>query len=446
MEMTSFENRQSRLAELMLPGSLAIIPAGNFLTKSNDTEFPFRQDSNFKYLVGSNEPHATLVLKKELDSSTRTILFLRDKDEFAEMWAGIRLGVERAREVLPITEAYANESFNEMLPELMKDTHKLYYDLYNIELHNTVLGALKKLESLRKQKVHRPQGMQHITPMIGSLRLIKDQNEVLAMKQAAKLTTLGFRAAMSMTNASKTEKDIERLLTHIFTSENGEGHAYDPIVAGGTNSLVLHYIENDRPLNDGDWLLIDAGSQVNVYASDVTRTFPVNGKYTPAQKDLYQVVLEAQKAGLSKSSKGHSLTEVHNETTKVLVQALIDEKILEGSVDGIIESGAHRAYYPHGTGHWLGLDVHDNSPYKNAELEDITFEEGMCFTVEPGLYFKTNDPKVPSHWRGLGIRTEDDILITDKGHDNLTRSIPKEIKDIEEACARPFSDFISELF
>ncbi len=446
MELTAFEDRQKNLANLMIPGSLAIIPAADFVTKSNDTEFPFRQDSNFKYLVGSYEPHATLVIKKELDESHKSILFLRDKDEFAEMWAGIRMGVEKARDLLPIDDAYANESFEQMLPELMKNTHKLYYDLHRSDLHAQVMKAFTRLEALRKQKIHRPQGMQHLTPMIGSLRLIKDQNEILAMRQAAELTTLGFKAAMAYAGSDKTEKDIERLLTHIFTLKNGEGHAYDPIVAGGTNALVLHYIENNKNLVDGDWLLIDAGSQVNLYASDVTRTFPVNGKFTVAQKDLYQVVLAAQMAGFSKASQGHTLTEVHHETTKVLVQAMVDAKILEGSVEGIIESGAHRAYYPHGTGHWLGLDVHDNSPYQTSELDDISFEAGMCFTIEPGLYFKKGDPKVPAHWQGLGIRTEDDILITDKGHENLTRAIPKEIKDIEEACAQSFNDFLPKLF
>lgn len=446
MELTAFEDRQNKLADQMVAGSLAIVPSADFVTKSNDTEFPFRQDSNFKYLVGSYEPHATFILKKELDGSHKTMIFLRDKDEFAEMWAGIRMGVKKAQELLPVHDAYANESLESMLPELMKNTHKLYYDLYQAELHALVLKSFKKLETLRKAKIHRPQTMQHITPIIGSLRLIKDQNEILAMKKAAELTTLGFRAAMSYTNSTKTEKDVERLLTHIFTMENGEGHAYDAIVAGGTNALVLHYIENNKALKDGDWLLIDAGSQVNLYASDVTRTFPINGKFNAAQKDLYQIVLEAQMAGFSKASLGHNLNEVHHETTKVLVQAMVDAKILEGSIEGIIESGAHRAYYPHGTGHWLGLDVHDNSPYQNDQLEAISFEEGMCFTIEPGLYFKKGDPKVPTHWQGLGIRTEDDVLITAKGHENLTRAIPKQIKDIEEACAIAFEEFTPQLF
>ncbi|MBC97625.1 MAG: Xaa-Pro aminopeptidase [Halobacteriovoraceae bacterium] len=446
MELTSFETRQQNLGHLMSAGSLAILPGAEFITKSNDTEFPFRQDSNFKYLVGSYEPHAIFALKKELDGTIRTILFLRDKDEFAEMWAGIRLGVEKAVDLLPIQEAYPIESFEMNLVELMKNTHRLYYDLHHPSLHQKVLEGMKTLERFRKQSIHRPQSITHISPLVGRLRLQKDSNEIMAMRQAAKLTTLGFKAAMSMANETKTEKDVERLLSHIFTLENGEGHAYDPIVAGGTNALVLHYIENDAPLKKEDWLLIDAGSQVNLYASDVTRTFPISGKFSKPQADLYDIVLEAQKAGFSKAAIGHSLTEVHQETSKVLIQALIDEKILEGSVDGILESGAHRKYYPHGTGHWLGLDVHDNSPYKNDDLSDIRFEEGMCFTVEPGLYFKENDPQVPAHWRGLGIRTEDDILITDKGFENLTRSIPKERKEIEEACQRPFEDFIKEIF
>ena len=445
MELTSFEQRQKNLVEMMEPG-LAIIPAANFVTKSNDTEFPFRQDSNFKYFLGSNEPEATLVIKKFLDGSSQSTLFLRDNDEFAEMWMGKRLGVAKAAELLPIDETNACEEFETQLPELMKNTHKIYFDLYNAKVHSQVLSALKRLESLRKAKVHRPQGFVHLTPMIGKLRLVKDQNELTAMRQAAALTDLGFRAAMSFSAPGKNEKDVSRLLDMFFTRENGEGHAYDAIVAGGTNALVLHYISNNCELKSGDWLLIDAGSQVNLYASDVTRTFPVNGKYTPEQKDLYQVILESQMAGLNKAKIGGTIAEVHHETTRVLVQALIDHKVLEGSVDGIIEEGAHRAYYPHGTSHWLGLDVHDNSPYKNVELEDIAFESGMVFTCEPGLYFKENDPKVPSYWKGLGIRTEDDILITEQGYENLTRAIPKGIKEIEEACAVDFAEFSKLLF
>lgn len=446
MELTSFEQRQRKLADQMIPGSLAIIPAASLVTKSNDTEYPFRQDSNFKYFMGSYEPDATFIIKKELDESMRAILFLRDKDEFAEMWTGIRMGVDKAHEILPINEAYNIDSFPTILTELMKNTHKLYYDLCNVSVHTNVMNSFRELQSLRKQKIYRPQGMQDIAPLIGSLRLIKDQNEVLAMKKAAELTNLGFRAAMSYAGPDKNEKDLERLLTHIFTMESGEGHAYDAIVAGGTNALVLHYIENNKNLKDGDWLLVDAGSQVNLYASDVTRTFPINGKFTPAQKDLYQIVLEAQKAGFTKASPGHTITEIHHETSRVLVQAMIDAKILEGSVDGILESGAHRAYYPHGTSHWLGLDVHDSSPYQDDQLNDVSFKEGMSFTIEPGLYFKSDDPKIPEHWRGLGIRTEDDVLITANGHDNLTRAIPKEIKDIEEACKVPFSEFLAKLY
>ena len=284
---------------------------------------------------------------------------------------------------------------------------------------------------------------------MGELRLVKDQSEIQAMKKAAKLTDVGMRAAMALSRPGVNEKEINTLLTYLFNQEQGEGPAYDSIVAGGENALILHYINNNMTLKEGDLLLIDAGAQVNTYASDVTRTFPVNGKFTEAQAELYSLVLDSQKAAMAHMKIGNTLGSIHLETSKALATSLKDAGILSGSLDEIMETGSYRTYYPHGTGHWLGLDVHDESPYLidegNDTLSDVCLEEGMAFTCEPGLYFPADDKNVPSKWRGIGIRIEDDLIMNESGFTNITSSIPKEIKEVEEACQGDLKSILNKL-
>jgi Xaa-Pro aminopeptidase len=445
MEATSFRNRIEALAELMQTGA-AIIPSAQYVQKSNDTDFPFRQDSNFKYLVGFNEPNCRLVIVKREDQSVQSHLFLRDSDPFMEMWAGKRMGAEMAKEVLSVDYTYPIASFTEELPNILKDAPRAYFDLFDTQIHSQVLGATRTLLSQRKAKTRKPTQWQHLIPLVGKLRLKKDQNEILALKAACELTNIGHRGAMALAKPDLNEKVIANFLTSAFSSAQGEGGAYDHIVAGGSNALILHYIENNAALVDGDLLLIDAGAQLNTYASDVTRTFPVNGKYSSAQAELYTIVLESQKSALSQAANGRTLGDIHKEACKVLLHGLIDNGILKGSFDENMEKETFKKYYPHGTGHWLGLDVHDNCPYLDENQEDIKLEPGMVFTCEPGLYFPKNDPDVSVHWQGEGIRIEDDILMTEKGPENLTRMIPKEIKEVEEACRQDPAEFIQKLF
>jgi Xaa-Pro aminopeptidase len=258
-----------------------------------------------------------------------------------------------------------------------------------------------------------------------------------------------MRAAMALSQPGVNEKEINTLLTYLFNQEQGEGPAYDSIVAGGENALILHYINNNMTLKEGDLLLIDAGAQVNTYASDVTRTFPVNGKFTEAQAELYSLVLDSQKAAMAHMKIGNTLGSIHLETSKALATSLKDAGILSGSLDEIMETGSYRTYYPHGTGHWLGLDVHDESPYLidegNDTLSDVSLEEGMAFTCEPGLYFPADDKNVPSKWRGIGIRIEDDLIMNESGFTNITSSIPKEIKEVEEACQGDLKSILNKL-
>ncbi len=444
MEETNFIKRQNNLLSAIEEG-IVIIPGAGLRQKSHDTEFPFRQNSDFKYFTGFNEPDATLVLKKSKEGAVESHLFLQEKNPEMEMWTGIRLGSEKAPEVLPVDHAYPNHEFSKRLPELFRNHQNLYYNFFNQDLQKSVTKTLQSLGGKRKEKFHSPLHWHHLSPLIGMLRLRKDKNEILAMKQAANLTNIGHRAAMALAKPGVNEKEIDQLLNYLFSQENGEGTAYDSIVAGGKNALILHYINNNQILNDGDLVLIDAGAQVNTYAGDVTRTFPVNGKYTQAQKDLYQVVLDSQKLAMGHMKIGATLKEIHTSTCQALLKSMMDAQILKGSFDELWEKDAYRAYYPHGTGHWLGLDVHDQSPYLDDDLNEITLDEGMVFTCEPGLYFPEGDSNIPKEWQGMGIRIEDDILITQSGPENLTRSIPKEVKEVEDACNEDIRSILEKL-
>jgi Xaa-Pro aminopeptidase len=433
LEQTTFVKRRLKLLELIDEGVI-LIPSASMITKSNDTEFPFRQDSNFRYLTGFNEPDCLLVMIK--GSKTTSTLFLRPKDDFTEMWMGKRLGVEQACERLDVDDAYPIEEVKTKLPELILGHQNIYYDLTDAKLAKLVMTAFTSVHRMRKSKVTKPTSFHHLAPLLGTLKLRKSGKEILAMRKGMEQTDLGHRALMAMSKAGLNERKLERTLNLAFSDNLCEGTAYDSIVASGDNALILHYVENNSDLKDGDLVLIDAGAQFNGYATDVSRTYPVSGKFTDAQKIVYQLVLDAQKASLSAAKPGSTLTKMHEEACKVLVEGLIQHGILKGSAEEELKSGTFRKYYPHGTGHWLGLDVHDTCPYLTNDNEDMPFEEGMVMTCEPGLYFARGDEQVPESWQGIGIRIEDDIVITKNGYENLSSMIPKEIKEVEEACAR----------
>lgn len=438
---TNFKERREKLLN-SLSHAIAIIPSANHVTKSHDTEFPFRQNSNFKYLTGFNEPDSILVLTSYPEN--KSILFLREKDPFMEMWSGRRMGPQKALEILEVDETYPIEKFEETIEKLLVGHEKLYMDLFDEpKVFTKVRDICKKLYHRKKTKENTPpKNFFHLNPLIEKQRLIKDQNEIHFMKTAMIATNKAHRAAMALAAPGVNEKEVNALMQYLFTKDLSNGSAYDNIVAGGDNANILHYIENNADLKDGDLLLIDAGSELNLYATDITRTFPVNGKFTKIQADVYEIVLEAQKTAISHAWVGRTLKEVHEHTCKVLSQGLIDLKVLKGSVDEVMETMSFKKYYPHGTGHWLGLDVHDQNPYQTDEYEDTKFEEGVIFTVEPGLYFPKSDASIPEHLRGIGIRIEDNILITKNGHENLSAMIPKEIKEIEEACSKDYKDFL----
>ncbi|MCO4795094.1 MAG: aminopeptidase P N-terminal domain-containing protein [Bacteriovoracaceae bacterium] len=441
MESTSYKERRSRLMENLNDG-MAIIKAQGHKQRSHDTEYPFRQDSNFKYLTGFNEPESILVLTP--NSETKTTLFVRPKDELAELWSGKRMGVEKASELLEIDQVFPINDYEKKIAELMVGHKTIYMDIFNNSKEvNDILSKCQNLQfAKRKSKSQVPQGLSNLRIEVGKMRLIKDQNEIRAMKMAAQATTLAHKGAMAFAAPGKNENEVQAFLEFLFKLKGAEGTAYESIVAGGNNANTLHYVNNNMVLNDGDLLLIDAGAEFNLYAADVTRTFPVNGTFTAAQRDVYQLVLEAQKASLAQAKPGKTLTDVHKESVKVLTDGLIHLRVLEGTLEENLENENYRRFYPHGTSHWLGLDVHDESPYINEKFEEFTFEAGMAFTIEPGLYFPATDATLRNELQGIGIRIEDDILITESGHEVITSGIPKEIKEVEEACKADYKTFL----
>lgn len=440
MESTNFKQRRFNTLSKLKDG-IAIIPAATHQTRSNDTEFSFRQNSNFKYLTGCSEPDAILVLTPHLEQKDH--LFVRPNDRLMEIWSGRRLGPERSKEVFDVDAAYPIDDFAKKLPELMKGHKEVFIDLFqNTELFMQVRKACMNLDPRGKLKVPTPKAFRHANTIVEQQRLIKDQNEVIQMKKAAEATNKAHRAAMALANSGINESEVFNLMEYVFRKHGAHHSAYESIVAGGENGTILHYVENNMTLNDGEMLLIDAGSEFNTYASDVTRTFPINGKYTGAQKEVYEIVLEAMKNSFSKCSVGHTLEEVHMESVKSLSDGLRHLKLYTESVDEIIEKTLYKEFYPHGTSHWLGMDVHDQNPYMGDDYKPVKFEKGMLFTVEPGLYFQPDNMKIPAELRGMAVRIEDDILITENSYENLTAMIPKEIKEVENACQEDYKQFL----
>jgi Xaa-Pro aminopeptidase len=419
-----------------LEDTLVIIPAAGLKTRSYDTSYKFRQDSNYKYYTGINEQDGYLVLSYDVSGNRKSMIFVLDKNPEMEQWDGIRLGYEKAKDYSEVDEGHPLSEFENVLKNSLVGHKKIAFDLANKELMDLVTSMLRPHWFKRRGQII-PNEFLHLPVYTGKQRLVKSQVEILTMKRAAKLTERAHLAAMAKTSPGVNESEVYNIINFIFNQENASGQAYESIVAGGVNANILHYIENNQQLNDGDLLLIDAGCEFNGYASDVTRTFPVNGKFSEPQKQVYQAVLDAQKNAIAQASPGNTLKDVHMAACRVLADFLIKNNILSGSVDDVIENGSLKKYYPHGTGHWIGLDVHDTCPY-DIDGEEIVFSPGMVFTVEPGLYFPEND-STPNPFQGIGVRIEDDILITKKGHENLTVSIPKEIKEVEQVCQNDFS-------
>ena len=410
-----------------------ILPTAIHHVRNRDSHYPFRFDSHFYYLTGFTEPDAALVMVA--GKSPKSMLFCLEKDMEREIWDGYRFGPEGAKDAFLFDEAHPISALEAMLPQLFADQPAVFYPLGQDEKWDArVLSALNAVRARGRSGISAPAEIRDIRPEIDEMRLFKDEYEISLMRRAANIASNAHKLAMKSARPGMMEYEIEAEFLREFRRMGAQAPSYTPIVAGGENACILHYVENNAALKDGDLLLIDAGCELDGYASDITRTFPVNGSFTSAQKEIYELVLAAQDAALSEIKPGASWNSPHEAAVRILAQGLVDLAFCKGSVDAVVESGDYRRFYMHRTGHWLGLDVHDVGSYK-IEGAWRKLEPGMVLTVEPGCYIRPAED-IPEVYWNIGIRIEDDVHVTESGHEILSRDTPKSVKAIEEWMAR----------
>jgi len=435
------QHRAQLLEQLAGIPAAAVIPTATSKIRNNDCEYRFRPDSDFWYLTGFAEPESVLVLlpsgvesDEEGSAELCSVLFLRERDPERETWTGRRLGIERAPEALGVDEARPISELWSALPDLLKGYGKVLYRTGNDpDNDRKMLETINGLRTRARGSVMPPTELIDPLRVLHELRLKKTSGELELMKKAAKITKEAHLAAMRTAEPGRTENEIAALIEYTFRRRGGSGAAYETIVAGGENACILHYIENDQPLKDGDLLLIDAGAEFDCYACDVTRTFPVNGRFSLEQRAIYDLVLEAEETAIEKVAPGVAFDEIHETALRVLVRGLLRLGLLEGEEDEVIESESYKPLYMHKTSHWLGLDVHDCG-VQHVDGSSRPLEPGMIFTIEPGLYIAPDNESVDPRWRGIGVRIEDNVLVTESGCEVMTAGIPKTVEEVEAAC------------
>ena len=430
MSHAHFIARRKRLLQTIGAG-VAIVPTAPEVVRNRDAHHPYRFDSYFWYLSGFPEPEAVLVLVGAQGMQKgKSILFCREKHEEREIWDGYRYGPKAAKAAFGFDAAYPIEQLDKKLPELLVDRDTLWHAIgHDAEWDARIAKALNEVRAQTRAGKRAPRAIHDLRAELDRMRLVKDDAEAAIQQRAADIASAGHTRAMRACRPGLAEYELEAELTYEFRKRGADAHAYTPIVAGGANACVLHYVENDKLLNDNTLVLIDAGCEVAGYAADITRTFPVNGRFNAAQKDVYEIVLAAQQAAFAATAPGRHFMEAHDAAVRVLTRGLIDLKLLTGDLDNLIEKGDYRRFYMHRTGHWLGLDVHDAGEYKVGD-EWTTLVPGMTLTVEPGLYIRPG-ADIPPALAGIGIRIEDDVRVTESGCDIYT-SAPKTIAEIEE--------------
>lgn len=427
-----YAQRRKQLMKMMGENSIAILPAAPMLIRNRDVEHKFRQDSDFYYLSGFSEPEAVVVLIPGRKQA-QYILFCRERDKVKEIWNGYRYGPEGAVEHFGADDAFPIDDMEEILPGLMENCESVYYTIgLNPEFDKHVMTCVNSLRKASRGGVHAPNEFVSLDYLLHDMRLYKSRDEIKLMRKAAKISVQGHINAMKLCQPGKFEYELEAELLYEF-NRNGAGWAYPSIVGGGANSCILHYIENDKPLNDGDMVLIDAGAEYGGYAADITRTFPVNGKYSAAQKEIYDLVLAAQDAAIKKTKPGNHWNDPHNAAVKVMTKGMIELGLLKGKLSELIKEGAYSKYYMHRTGHWLGMDVHDVGDYK-VDDEWRLLEPGMAMTIEPGLYIP-HGSRGAKRWWDIGVRIEDDVVVTKDGCDLLTKGLPRTTEEVEAVMA-----------
>lgn len=416
-------------------GNIAAIASSSIVQRNSDVEYPFRQNSDFFYLSGFDEPEAVIVFVPGREQG-EYVLFCREFDEKVALWVGANIGLEEAVSAYGADDAFPIDDIDDILPGLLENKSRLYFPMgANPSFDQQLMDWSQEVRSRARTGITAPAEFISSDHLLHEMRLLKSAHEIKLMKKAAKLSIDAHIKAMSCTKPGMFEYQVDAAMKHHFMVNGAQLEAYPAIVGGGKNGCVLHYTNNNAVLNDGELLLIDAACEWEKYASDITRTFPINGVFSDAQRALYQVVLDAQYAAIEKVQPGDHWNAPHEAAVEVLTKGLVKLGLLKGRVATLIKKEAYKPYYMHRTGHWLGMDVHDVGDYK-VEDEWRELEAGMVLTIEPGLYISPNATEVDEKWRGIGIRIEDDVLVTKTGHEVLTDRVPKEIADIEALMAQ----------
>ncbi|WP_256077899.1 Xaa-Pro aminopeptidase [Massilia sp. YIM B04103] len=437
--MTNFAERRARLMAQMEAGSVAVLLTAPEVARNGDSDYPYRHDSHFYYLSGFTEPEAALVLVAARgETAARAILFCREKDVEREIWDGLRYGPEAARAAFGFDAAFPIGALDEELPKLLANSPALYYALGRSDsLDGRVRRWLEAVRRHSRSGVAAPSAARDLAPLVDEMRLLKDAAEQATMLRAATIAGQAHERAMRLTRPGMFEYEIEAELLYEFRRNGAQFPAYTPIVASGENACILHYNSNARQTADGELVLIDAGCELDGYASDITRTFPVNGRFSAAQRELYELVLAAQAAALNAVRPGTPYRAIHDAALQILAQGMLDTGLLDrakvGSAQDVIATNTHSRFYMHGTGHWLGMDVHDVGLYRDlgqADKPSRPLLPGMALTVEPGIYVRPG-PDVPERFWNIGIRIEDDVIVSDSGYTLLSGAAPKAVAEIE---------------
>ena len=431
--MSEFAARRKQLLEEMGDG-VAVFPSAPLSLRNHDVEHPYRQDSDLYYLTGFDEPESVLLLSNQHEEH-RVVLFVRPKKREREIWDGPRAGVEGAVETFGADVAFPIDELPKKLPDYLGDVERIHYRLaQNDDADAKLFDCLNQLRRGARRGVAAPEAIIDSSVHLHEMRLRKSDGEIATMRQAAEITKEAHLRAMAITRPGMREYEIDAELLHVFRKHGCERPAYESIVGSGPNATILHYRAGNRVMNDSELVLIDAGCEYDYYASDVTRTFPANGRFSDEQRAVYEVVLHAQKAGIDAVKPGVTLKDIHDGAVRSITEGLVGIGLLKGDVDSLIEEKKYEPFYMHRTSHWLGMDVHDVGRY-NVGGEHRPLEPGFVLTVEPGIYIANDAEDVDERWRGIGIRIEDDVVLTKAGHEVLSDGIPKEIEDVEAACA-----------
>jgi Xaa-Pro aminopeptidase len=430
LDSAEYAKRRRSLMDLMSPNSIAIIPSAPVTVRNRDVEHPFRQDSDFYYLSGFAEEHSVVVLIPGRDHG-EYVLFCQEKIKEQEIWTGRRVGPEAAPEVLGCDDAFPISDIDDILPGLIEGKDRIYASLgVSPEFDRQLMQWVNHIKTQVRNGATPPHEFSALDHLLHELRLIKSPAEIEVMQAAADISAEAHTRAMQVVRPGMKEYQLEAELMHIFMAAGSRWPAYPSIVGAGDNACILHYTRNDDTISDGDLILIDAGCELDYYASDITRTFPANGVFSDAQRKMYQLVLDAQYAAIEAVKPGNHWNQPHEAAVRVLTEGLVKYGLLQGDVDELIEALAYRQFYMHKTGHWLGMDVHDVGEYR-IDGQWRVLEPGMVMTVEPGLYIAPDDESVEPQWRGIGIRIEDDVVVTEGGCHVLTSAVVKDVADIE---------------